>query len=151
MSGMSVQEAATHLGIHEKTVRRRIKEGKIPALRVDLPQGYEWRVYPDGLPEDAQVNDHMDSSEEEVSAQVDDQVSTGEAIPDSAAIIEVLRINEKLQEENRNLAAQLGFVSGQLFEARDRIALLMAPKDEPAPEPAASTEPKVSWWRRLLG
>lgn len=73
---------------------------------------------------------------------------------------------EKLQEENRNLAGQLGFREAQLQQAHERIRLLEAgpvptatgsPGEEPdrpdrpeKPEAAESGEPERTahpWWR----
>jgi hypothetical protein len=66
-----------------------------------------------------------------------------------------------LQEENRNLAGQLGFVQAQLQQAHETIRMLQAPPPEP-PEPetgddtmvdAVATikepppEPARPWWR----
>jgi len=50
VEGLSVKEAALHLGIDEKTVRNRAKAGTLSALKVSRPQGYTWRIFPDGLP-----------------------------------------------------------------------------------------------------
>ena len=44
---LSVQEAAAHLGVSEKTIRRRIKSGALPAFQLPTSQGYEWRVQVD--------------------------------------------------------------------------------------------------------
>ncbi len=38
---LSVQEAAVHLGVSEKTIRRRIKSGALPAFQLPTSQGYE--------------------------------------------------------------------------------------------------------------
>lgn len=70
---------------------------------------------------------------------------------------------EKLQEENRNLAGQLGFREAQLQQAHERIRLLepgpvptatASPGEEPdrpeEPEAAESGEPERTarpWWR----
>jgi excisionase family DNA binding protein len=44
---LSVQEAAARLGVSEKTIRRRIKSGALPAFQLPTSQGYEWRVQVD--------------------------------------------------------------------------------------------------------
>ncbi len=155
MDGMTVQEAADYLGIHEKTVRRRIKLGELPAVKVELPQGYEWRVYPDGLP-DAQVDSYdgkVDSSEAERNTiSIDAQVSPHDQRMDSPAIIEMVRLVDRLQRDNQQLAGQVGYLQRQVLEQQETIQrLLMAPKDEPVePEPPATLEPRA-WWKRLLG
>ena len=50
MDGMSIQEAAEQLGLHPKTVRQHIKDGRLPARKIQGSRGPEWRVYPDGIP-----------------------------------------------------------------------------------------------------
>jgi hypothetical protein len=52
--------------------------------------------------------------------------------------LRLLNLVEKLQEENRNLAGQLGFREAQLQQAAERIRLL-----EAGPPPAASSSPEV--------
>ena len=64
--------------------------------------------------------------------------------------LELVRLVARLSQENQQLAGQLGFTQAKLQEAERTVALLMAPKDEPAPEPAAEPE-RVSWWKRLFG
>jgi excisionase family DNA binding protein len=149
MDGMSVQEAAEYLGINEKTVRRRIQLGEIPAVKVARRQGYTWRVYPDGLPPDVSY-DHVDTRPSQVDAHPRDvdpphvQVETGEMV----------RLIEKLYADNQQLAGQVGFLQAKLQDAQEenqQLRLLMAPKDEPA-EPEPPAEPvRVSWWRRIWG
>jgi hypothetical protein len=122
MEGLSVKEAALQLGIDEKTVRNRAKAGTLPALKVSRPQGYTWRVFPDGLPA------HVDPG--------DTQVEPPPTHVDPAPLVQLV---EKLHAENSHLAGQLGFVQAQLLEAQERIKLLEGPKDP---------EPRVPWWRR---
>ena len=129
MEGLSVKEAALHLGIDEKTVRNRIKAGVIPALKVSRPQGYTWRIFPDGLPA------HVDPPPDPGGTQVDPPPTHVDPAP-------LVQLVEKLHAENTHLAGQLGFVQAQLLEATERIKLLEGPKDP---------EPKVPWWHRLLG
>jgi hypothetical protein len=66
----------------------------------------------------------------------------------------MVELVDKLQAQNQQLAGQLGFTQAKLQDAQEenqQLRLLMAPKDEPTPEPPAQLEPKVSWWRKLLG
>jgi len=48
--GLSTAEAATRLGVSEKTIRRWIKAGKLRAYQLAVPQGYEWRIVLDDRP-----------------------------------------------------------------------------------------------------
>jgi excisionase family DNA binding protein len=153
MEGISVQEAAEHLGLNEKTVRRRIHLGQIPAIKVPRPQGFEWRVYLDGIAQPAfeaathaiylntipeSLNMQVDSSP----MQVDTQVDSSPIQMDSN---ELLRLVEKLHDENSQLAGQVGFLQAKLQDAQHQIKLLEGPKE---PEPERS---KIPWWKRLLG
>jgi excisionase family DNA binding protein len=188
MEGISVQEAAEHLHLNEKTVRRRIHLGQIPAIKVPRPQGFEWRVYLDGIPqpvlEAAPHPIHLNTIAEALNTQVDSspihldkQMDTPPIQVDSSPIHldkqmdtppiqvdtppaqmntqvesslvqmdtnELLRLVEKLHDENSQLAGQVGFLHAKLQDAQQQIKLLEAPKE---PEPARS---KTPWWKRLL-
>jgi hypothetical protein len=49
---VTIQEAAFRLGLSEKTVRRRVLNGRLPGSQVSTPQGFAWMVdIPDDLPE----------------------------------------------------------------------------------------------------
>jgi hypothetical protein len=77
--------------------------------------------------------------------------------------LRLLSLVEKLQEENRNLAGQLGFREAQLQQANERIRLLEAgptpagssspeaqPEEPEEPEPLATASPAAPvrpWWR----
>jgi excisionase family DNA binding protein len=137
MDGMTVQEAADYLHIHEKTVRRRIKLGELPAVKIELPQGYEWRVYPNGLP-NAQVDSYdgkVDSPESEHNTvPIDAQVSPHDQRMDSPAIIEMVRLVDRLQRDNQQLAGQVGYLQRQVLEQQEIIQrLLAAPREDPEP------------------
>lgn len=133
MEGVSIKEAAARLGLSEKTVRKSIKAGAIRADRVETPQGYTYCVYlEDTPPPDSQV-------EPDLVKQVE-----APATVDASAHLEALRMIDKLQAENRDLAGQLGWHMSQLQVAQDRIKQLEAPQDEPE-------QTRRSWWRRLLG
>lgn len=116
---VSVKEAARILGISQQTVRRRIKRGDIPAQKVPRPQGFTYRV---DLPD-------------EVIDQVKEATASRDATPDqvSGTIAEALALIGKLQEENRDLAHQVGMWQER---ATNFQKLLEAPR--------------LPWWRRLL-
>jgi len=57
----------------------------------------------------------------------------------------LLRLVEKLHDENSQLAGQVGFLQAKLQDAQHQIKLLEGPKE---PEPERS---KTPWWKRLLG
>jgi excisionase family DNA binding protein len=164
MEGISVQEAAEDLGINEKTVRRRIHLGQIPAIKMPRPQGFEWRVYLHGIPqptlEPATYSLHLNTIPEPLKTQVDTppvQVDTHLDTPpvqmdthlDTPPVQmdsnDLLRLVEKLHDENSQLAGQVGFLQAKLQDAQHQIKLLEGPKEL---EPERS---KTPWWKRLLG
>jgi len=153
MEGISVQEAAEDLGLNEKTVRRRIHLGQIPAIKVPRPQGFEWRVYLDGIPqpilEAATHPIHLNTIPQALKTQMDTppvQVDTHlDTPPIQMDSNELLRLVEKLHDENSQLAGQVGFLQAKLQDAQHQIKLLEGPKE---PEPERS---KTPWWKRLFG
>ena len=153
MEGISVQEAAEDLGLNEKTVRRRIHLGQIPAIKVPRPQGFEWRVYLDGIPqpilEAATHPIHLNTIPQALKTQMDTppvQVDTHlDTPPIQMDSNELLRLVEKLHDENSQLAGQVGFLQAKLQDAQHQIKLFEGPKE---PEPERS---KTPWWKRLFG
>jgi hypothetical protein len=64
-------------------------------------------------------------------------------------VLEALRLVDNLRRDNQQLAGQVGFLQAKLQETERTVALLMVPKDDPAPEPPAEPE-RRPWWKRLL-
>ncbi len=159
-SGLSVKEAAAALGISERTARSRIKAGKLAAVQIERPQGYEWRVYPDGLP----PGNNLDLSGNNVESHPETPNETHVDPPgnnvEAPGMVEMIHLVATLQSRNEQLAGQVGYLQRQVLEQQETIQrLLMAPKDEPAdvtPEksPRAAEPPIVDearprpWWRR---
>jgi len=113
---VSVAEAARILGVSPQTIRRRIKRGILQAQKVDRPQGFTYRV--------------------DVPDEVIDQVPPArDATPDqvNTSLSQALGLIARLQEENRDLAHQLGMF-------RERAETLQKLLEAPKPPP---------WWRRL--
>ena len=145
---LSVQEAADHYGVTEKTIRRRIKAGSIRAIKHGIAEGFEWRVYPEGTLDSTkgtQTTHEGTHTEQESHTALEAQP---EPPQQSAELLRALEVVERLTLRNEQLAGQLGFTQAKLQEAERTVALLMAPKDDPAPEPAA--EPDKPWWKRLF-
>ena len=154
--GLKIKEAAALLHIHEKTVRQRIRTGEIHAVKVPRPQGFEWRVYLNGsapLQVDSstpQVSAHMDSPPAHMNGPTTPHVSPPATQVDTA---ELVRLVERLHNENTQLAGQVGFLQARVQEQERTIARLMAPQ-EPESAPAVQAEqvqPRRSWWQLLLG
>ncbi len=146
---LSVQEAAAHYGVTEKTIRRRIKAGSLRAIKHGIAEGSEWRVYPEGsLDSDqgTQTTHEGTHTEQEPYTPLSPQPKPPQQ---SAELLRALEVVERLTQRNEQLAGQLGFTQAKLQEAERTVALLMAPKDEP--EQPAQPEPRRPWWRRLFG
>lgn len=143
---LSVAEAAEHFGVSPKTIRRWIKGGRAKGVPMKTPQGYEWRVHPDQVP--VQVDNRVDTDDDQVDAQLDDQV-----VMAALALAEEVRSDkdrmwadyQKLQQQNVELAGRCGYLQARL-EAAERQVLALSP-------PAETREggDRAPWWRRLLG
>ena len=161
---VSVQEAAAQMGISERTIRRRIKDGSLQAYKLPTTQGYEWRVNLVGsaVHVDGVTTRHagkVDSTPVQVPGSTVDQVSTP-AIVAALELAEQLRQdNAALASRNEQLAGQVGFLQAKMQDQERQLALLMAPKDEPAdvtpraePEMPVVPDPEHRpWWKRLFG
>ncbi len=166
-SGLSLTDAAAQLGISERTVLRRIKDGTIAGRKIGEGRGGVWRVYLDSVSDtrtaatsDSPTNapGTLSDSQTESAGSVSDSVSDSQTQP-ALEVLELVRFAEQLRRDNaalvaRNelMAGQLGYLQRQVLEQQETIQrLLIAPKDEPdEPEPPA--EPvRVSWWKRLWG
>ena len=164
--GVTPAEAAVLLGVSERTILRRLKEGELRGEKVNAGRGKVWRVLLDGMvatpPNHSGAMAAIDATSDTCP---DVMASTTPALAEFAhAVIDELRQEyrdqlERLQRENaavvsRNeqLAGQLGFLQAKLQDAERQIALLSAPKEE-APstdEPAPAAAPRRPWWRRIL-
>ncbi len=129
-------EAAVRLGVSERTVWRRIKAGKLQAEHTT-----------DGV---RVLLTHTASVDDRQASVASDTVS--DAVTDSLQpeLMKALDMVSELTRRNEQLAGQVGFLQAKMQDQDRQIALLMAPKDEPAPEPPAEPE-RRPWWRRLLG
>ncbi len=160
-TGLSLTDAAAQLGISERTVLRRIKDGTVDGRKIGEGRGGVWRIYlgvSDSQP--APVSDSPTNAPSSLSdSPTDEPGNVSASVSDSQTqpaqdMIRMVELLDKLQAQNQQLAGQLGFTQAKLQDAQEEVQqlrLLMAPKDEPAPEPPAQLEPKVSWWRKLLG
>jgi len=169
---ISVPEAADLLGVSERTIRRRIKQGAIRATSVETAQGHIWRIDPAGLarhPADATRQSTEETRRNEDATRQSAVMPAGTPGTPPGTVPEVVlvlldelrqeyrdRIAELEDKNERNIAATTHWqarateAERRAQYAEEQVKLLMAPKDEPAPEPPAQPE-RVSWWRRLFG
>ena len=129
-------EAAVKLGVSERTVWRHIKAGKL-----DTEHTLEGvRVL---LSDAVSVDDRQASV-------ASDNVSDRATDSPQPELMKALEMVSELTRRNEQLAGQVGFLQAKMQDQERQIALLMAPKDEPAPEPPAEPE-RRPWWKRLWG
>jgi len=152
-SGLTVEHAAGRLQVSERTIHRRIKQGKLQAHKVDTPRGQVWCVHLDS----------MSGMDDNIRQRASLTVDTPAVMEDSALpvgeTLELVRLVDRLSRDNQQLAGQVGFLQSEIQQRDRQIALLMAPKDEPAdvtprtePEMPAVPDPKHRpWWKRLFG
>ena len=168
--GLSSAEAAARLGTSERTLRERIKHGKIHARKVFGPYGNAvYRVYLDALPptEAGSVPAETSTlpSEEaylspppmEGTSSVDGNAAVAAAVAPLAAVI------DRLNRENVELAGRVGFLQAEVLHLKDRIELLEMPKEaqpevvnhptptENRPNSGSQQASGRSRWRRWLG
>jgi hypothetical protein len=144
---LPLPEAATQLGLSVQTLRRRIKAKRISARQLTTPHGPAWQVC---LPTGAQPLNSLDYPEVETLSTVDSQPTTQVDDPLQAdypsTTVELIHWLRELQEENRNLAGQLGYAQAQFQAVHEQIALLEAPKEE-ATSVTVTEVQGAPWWR----
>ena len=146
---LSIDEAAHHLAISPRTVRRRIRDGSLPAEREDTPQGFRYVV----LIEDG-------------AAPAEHHHEPPPASPDTAMLetllAQVTSERDFLRRQVEQLTQQAENAQVLLLRAtEERGRLLSGPVQpgsrdhdmtRPAPTPAASQpgRRRPPWWRRFL-
>jgi MerR family transcriptional regulator, copper efflux regulator len=145
----SISDVAGILNLSPKTIRRYIKSGKLPSIKVPTKFGDEYRVteIPEALKQEA-----------EAQAQVQGRVDVV-SLEEQENRLDV----QQLYQENMRLAAQLGAATerirhleeqlkmqeNQLAPARESVRLLEEKvKLLEAPKPVP---PSLPWWKRLFG
>ncbi|MAE28207.1 MAG: hypothetical protein CMJ87_04380 [Planctomycetes bacterium] len=166
---LSVAAAASRLGVVESTVRRWIKRGRLVAVRVERPQGHEYRIPLDALAtvQAAGISAGNQQASEQGGSRQQAAGTNGAAVSSQtsdAAIRDALAlVREKDQqfiaahEQIGQLSGQVGFLQAKLQDSeaqnqqlQDQIKLLQAPPaeqdegDDPDPEPTPRR-----WWHRL--
>ncbi len=146
--GLTSTEAAARLGISERTLRERIKSGKIRAVKMFNPNGNAmYRVFLDDAPEAEKVNPSEtvgDPPEMDKHPPVMEELTpeAGVSLPvaelSSLAVVvdrmgqELTRLNDERAELYGRLGyfqAQLEVARGQLQVAQARILELEAPEN----------------------
>jgi len=170
--GVSVQEAATSLGVSVNTIRRWIKGGRIPYEKLPTPAGYAYRVYPGRVPSTGTRREvPLMGTPREVPALAPDLQRAEAMASYSRSLLEPLVARLAEQEQIiREQAVDLGRLHAELEYAREpprphqtpTAANLTAeapdpPSESPEPIPAPSPVPQPippqpnggsPWWRR---
>jgi MerR family transcriptional regulator, copper efflux regulator len=148
-SSYSISEVAGILNLSAKTIRRYIKAGKLPSIKVPTKFGDEYRVteIPEALKQEAEAQAKVQGRTDVVS--VEEQENSLDV--------------QQLYQENMRLAAQLGAATERIRHLEEQLRSqenLLAPAREnirlleekvkvlEAPAPAA---PRLPWWKRLFG
>jgi MerR family copper efflux transcriptional regulator len=129
--GVTIAQAAKTLGVSPKTIRRHIKDGKIPHVLVQGKFGEEYRIL--DLPSIKVEN--LDTSGEEKGKLQGEPSADNAAQADSSTSWAIDLIND-LQKTNLQLAGQLGAAQERIRELESQVMLLNA-----------SREP---WWKKTL-
>jgi excisionase family DNA binding protein len=177
--GLSVQEAATALGVSVNTIRRWIKDGRLPYEKLPTPVGYAYRVYPQRVTPAGTHRDvpPMGAPREVLALTPDMQRAEATAAYTAALLGPLVAELSAAREQIAGQAERIGRFSAELAQAHDTIRALEAPRKAPAnapeshaealgptgeppepdPEPTPSPVPAPippkpdgrSWWRRL--
>lgn len=144
-------QAAVRLGVSERTIWRRIKAGKLDTEHT--PDGVRVLVTDTVSVADRQVTDKPSSLSDTVT-------DTPQPAPELMKALEMVdRLHQETTEQAEKIAELTGAAAHwqtramvaeeQARKAEEQVKLLMAPKDDPAPEPAQPE--RRPWWKRLLG
>jgi MerR family transcriptional regulator, copper efflux regulator len=142
----SISEAAAILNLSGKTIRRYIKSGKLPSIKVPTKFGDEYRVteIPESLKQEA-----------EAQAQAQGRVDIVTAEEQSKRLDA-----QQLYQENMRLAAQLGAATERIRHLEEQIKSqenLLAPARESLRlleekvKVLEAPKPRLPWWKRLFG
>lgn len=162
--GLTLKEAVEFYKISEKSVRIRIGQGKIPAIKVSGNNGPEWRIFPNGLPTEPDRNQGSTSVEPDrnqsgsaVEAETIEEPtavepewcgvetesvsysrvgeSTGSARQDLSQLLEVIKAQaEKLEAANY----RIGYLQSKVENQDEQIKLLTC------------SERDKSWWSEFV-
>lgn len=148
---LSARDAAARCGVSDRTVRRWIVSGRLPADR----DGRDFRIDPVEL---APFIGHPSDPDSDIAAA---QADVSAQVPHAAAAVsdgmsDTNKLLEMLDERDRTimeLAGRVGYYQAEVEQLRTTLLALQAPTVTQEPdEPATAPESKqrAPWWRRLL-
>jgi hypothetical protein len=155
--GVSFREACLKLGLGDKALRARIREGAITAWTVEGKRGLEWRVRlpgdPEGRPqappqgsapvEEARPQAPPPAEEARPPGSAADPDRLTQALAEVEFLREEVKARRTAEEQLRVMLMQLERTNAELAGALCQKALPPAPEPEP-PQ-------KIRWWVRLWG
>ena len=132
--GYTIAQAAKTLGVSPKTIRRHIKDGKIPHVLVQGKFGEEYRIL--NLP-DIKVENLEATAEEKAKPEGEAEAeASAESTSQAENIDWALDIINDLQKTNLQLAGQLGAAQERIRELESKVMLLAVPREP--------------WWKRVF-
>ena len=156
--GHSLAEYAALSGLSLTTIRRKIRRGELPAVLVAGRHGPEYRIFPDGHPDQSE-GVPLSGEPHQVNhayASRPDQPNQHPSLPDLSELVRLIQEQERRLEQ---YAGQIGYLQAKLQAAEARILELEAPKEAPAEMSnhptlrenvaGAGSErpPRRPWWR----
>jgi len=140
--GVTIAQAAKTLGVSPKTIRRHIKDGKIPHVLVPGKFGEEYRIL--DLPSiQVETLDTSDEEKAKAEAELSSEAAKPEGEPSAKDASQVdsnpdwaLALINDLQKTNLQLAGQLGAAQARIHELESQVMLLNAPREP--------------WWKRIF-
>lgn len=118
---LPLADAAGHLGVSVKTARRRLKAGELTSRQVATQHGQAYEVW-------VTSNGHVTTQTSRVNGQGTQRV-------DDVTTVELVRLVDRLQRENRDLAGLVGSLQERVGNLQAQLAL---------PEPVASPDRPIS-------
>jgi MerR family copper efflux transcriptional regulator len=144
----SISEAAEVLKLSAKTIRRYIKSGKLPSVKVPTKFGDEYRItaIPEELKQEAAAQAQSQAGMDVVSAAdartaLDAQSLYQENMRLAAQLGAATERMRQMEEQLKLQESQLGPFKERIRQLEDRVLLLAVPK----------TSPQLPWWKRLFG
>jgi MerR family transcriptional regulator, copper efflux regulator len=141
----SISEVAGILNLSAKTIRRYIKSGKLPSVKIPTKFGDEYRVteIPEALKQEAEAQARAPARVDIVTAE-----ETEKGLDTQQLYQENMRLAAQLgaaTERIRHLEEQIKAQEDLLAPARDNIRLL-----EEKVKVLESPKPRLPWWKRLF-
>jgi hypothetical protein len=161
LQGMvTIREAATLLGVHPNTVRKRVKAGVYEAEKASTEHGVTWMVHRNTLlntppTRDTQLTPSHTVGSLETTPEALVQGLLRPFVEDLGRVREELGAERVRREQAEEKVARLKAELGAIREPRD--ATVTAAEDmsggEIPPEvpPSDTEEPRRSWWQRWFG